>query len=366
MASRTGTTRDRHAGLRARLGDRTLPTPSDVDSELRRLAQDRAEGPTRSVRERAPGRAEPPPTASSDPPRKARASRPGSGSRRRARRHRAIAITLLACAALSLAAAFAQMRMAQHLTTGTIVLAVDVSRSMNATDVYPDRLGAAVEAGEAFLEQLPPGFEVGLVTFGSDASAIVEPTATRATLLGALDGLTSASDPGTAIAGGLSTAIETITSHASVDDEHRAAIVLLTDGRDSGGTTSQVDGAIRAKDEGIRVFTVSITPTGSSTADADTEVLRRMAETTGAETFTAGSAEELARVYSALGSRMSSTLEVGDHAGPFVVAASILLLLALVVILMGSREPYAAKAKAPSPRTRRSPSRTPQHRRPRR
>lgn len=241
---------------------------------------------------------------------------------------------------LCLAAAFAQMRMAKHTTMATVVLAVDVSRSMNATDVDPDRLGAAVEAAEAFLKRLPSGFEVGLVTFGSDATAIVEPTATRATLLGALDGLTSASDPGTEIGSGLSTAIEATTEHTTVQGEHPAAIVLLTDGRDSGGASSPLDGAIRAKELGIRVFTVSIAPGGSSTAVADTEVLRRMAETTGAETFTAGSAEELARVYSALGSRMSSTLVVGDQAGPFLVGTLILVLAAGALILTGSRERY--------------------------
>jgi len=253
----------------------------------------------------------------------------------------------MACAAVCLGLAFAQMRLNRQTTTGTVVLAIDISRSMNASDVSPDRLAAAVSAAHEFLQNLPPGFEVGLVTFGEESRVAVAPTASRTTLLDALDALATRSEPGTVIGDGLSMAIDSIVAGRGGGSDRRAAIVLLTDGRDSGRTISPLDAAARAKSLAIPVFTVAISssaPNGSPITPvgaADSDVLQQIAESTDAKVFTAGSANELDEVYATLGSHMSYELAVGNRAGLFVFAALVLTLVSAVLVLLGSRDPYA-------------------------
>ena len=347
MGSATGNGRHDFAGLRGRLKDRTLPIPIDVGSELRRLVQprlDRETGPTSSEpRSRRAKRSNSASTPSFPRPERTRRLR----SRRKSGWRRRLSLVLMACATVCLVVAFAQMRLNRQTTNGAVVLAVDVSRSMNATDVSPDRLTAAVSAAHAFLQQLPRDFEVGLVTFGAESTVAVSPTSSRTTLLGALDALATRPEPGTVIGDGLSAAIDAILAGRGDDRDRPAAIVLLTDGQDSGRTISPIDAAARAKRLSIRVFTVAIAASGSNVEPtapvgvAGSDVLQQIAETTDAKVFTAGSASELTQVYATLGSRMSYEFTVGNGVGPLVIVALILTLVSAALVLLGSHDPYS-------------------------
>jgi len=334
--------------LRGRLAGNERPEAIDVETELRRAMQPKlarvdTEAPTKR-RARRRRRAE----VVRIPEAKPQANRTPSDARRapgrRAWRRRA-AIMLVAVAALSLVAAYAQVRIHRQAKTGTVVLAVDVSRSMDATDVAPDRLAAAVTAARAFLERLPARFRVGLVTFATRTSTVVPPTDERARLLAALSSLTTPTETGTVIGDGLSAAVAAIEDDRSRNGDRPAAIVLLTDGRDSGSATTPAASASEAADLGIPVYTVAITGgTSVPQPSSPTDLLDRIAATTGGRTFTTSSAGQLTQVYSTLGSRLSYELAIGSRAGAFVGLAVALTLLATALVLLGQRDPYDALA----------------------
>lgn len=345
MGSTTGSTRD-FAGLRGRLKERTLPTPTDVGSELRELVLPRLDHDTGQAPELGPRRSMGFNPASSPPiPRPERVRR-RSSRRRRGWRQR-LPLALMACATVCLVVAFAQVRLNRQATTGTVVLAIDVSRSMNATDISPDRLAAAVSAAHAFLQRLPQGLEVGLVTFGAESTVAVPPVSSRTTLLDALDALATQSQPGTVIGDGLSAAIDSILASRGDDSDRPAAIVLLTDGQDIGRTIAPTDAAARAKRLAIPVFTVAMVGSGLNAGPtepagtASSDLLQQIAETTGAKVFTAGSANELTQVYATLASQMSYELAIGNGAGPFVIVAVLLTFVSAALVLLGSRDPYS-------------------------
>src|SRR2546428_397509 len=132
-----------------------------------------------------------------------------------------------------------------------------------------------------------------------------------------------------------------------------AAIVLLSDGRDSGSSISPDLAAARAAQLGVPVFTVAIgnVPTG----DTSVNVLGQIAQQTGAKTYTTRSAHELSQVYDTLGSRLSYELAIGNRAGSFLLVAVLLILAAAAVALMGTRDPFDASNRrrvGGSPRSR--------------
>src|SRR5438552_13082665 len=120
-----------------------------------------------------------------------RAKRPlglGSSSRSR-RKQRWFAFVLLVGAMASLGTAIAQFRLSRQVTPATVILVMDSSNSMNETDVAPNRLVAAESAARAFVNQVPEGFSVGLVTFAGDVQVRVEPTTNRAEVIDGTTGL---------------------------------------------------------------------------------------------------------------------------------------------------------------------------------
>ena len=273
------------------------------------------------------------------------------GSRRGSQQWRKrLPVALVVAAVASLAFALAQVQLNRQVTSGTVVLAIDVSRSMNATDVQPNRLAAAKLAAEGFLERLPAGFRVGVVTFSVDSAVLIAPTADRSQVKGELTSLAIAASNGTVIGDGLSSALDAIETDRGKDENRPAAIVLLSDGRDSGSTIPPEDAAARALQLGVPVFTVAIgqAPTGASASGAtgnnvSGDLLSRIAEKTAAKAYTTRTAGELTQVYDTLGSRLSYELAIDSRAGPFVIAAVVMTLAAAAVTLSNPRDPYAQK-----------------------
>jgi Acyl-CoA dehydrogenases len=141
--------------------------------------------------------------------RKLRGKRRGSQWRRR------LPVALVVGAIISLVFAFGQVRLDRQVTSGTVVLAIDVSHSMGATDVQPNRLSAAEVAARAFLDRLPAGFRVGLATFSATSEVPIAPTSDRTRVAAALGSLAVDSGTGTVIGDGLSAALDAIQVHGA-------------------------------------------------------------------------------------------------------------------------------------------------------
>lgn len=273
------------------------------------------------------------------------------GKRRGPQWRRRLPVALVVGAIVSLLFAFGQVRIDREVTAGTVVLAIDVSHSMGSTDVQPNRLAAAQVAASAFLDRLPAGFRVGLATFSISSSVPVLPTSDRSRVATALSALAVDTGTGTVIGDGLSSAVDAIQADRGETGERPAAVVLLSDGQDSGSTIPPVQASARAADLGIPVYTVAIgeataassAPSASTGAmpDASPDVLGEMAESTGARSFTTSTSDQLTQVYDTLGSRLSSELAIDESAGPFVIAAVIMLLVATGLLVIGNRDPYA-------------------------
>lgn len=268
-------------------------------------------------------------------------------------------VAFVVAAVASLAFALAQVQLNRQVTTGTVILAIDVSRSMDANDVQPNRLAAAKVAAGGFLDRLPVGFRVGVVTFAAESAVPIAPTADRAQVQRELTTLAIAASNGTVIGDGLSAALDAIETDRGQDENRPAAIVLLSDGRDSGSTIPPDNAAARALQLGVPVYTVAIgqapsaesasaatgtTGTGGATGSSVSgDLLSRIAAQTNAKAYTTRTAGELTQVYDTLGSRLSYELAIDSRAGPFVIAAVVMTLAAAAVTLSNPRDPYAQK-----------------------
>lgn len=268
---------------------------------------------------------------------------PAFPSLRRALWLKRLTILLLVGAAVSLAVALAQFRLSsRRVSEGTVILVVDASQSMEQTDVAPSRLVAAENAARAFLDKLPQDFRVGVVTFAGEATVRLRPTADRDRVVGAFDSLTTAN--GTVIGDGLTAALDTLEADRRQNGEGPAAVLLLSDGLDTGSLVPPERAAERARSLGVPVFTVAIGEPGASNPDggsgANFELLRQMADTTDASTFTAATADELTHVYEKLGTRLSYDLAISDFGAVFVVIAVVLGIGAAVTLLLSIRSRY--------------------------
>lgn len=221
-----------------------------------------------------------------------------------------------------------------------VVLAVDVSRSMTATDVAPTRLAAAQAAAKEFVRDAPEGYRIGLVSYSAETRTLASPTTDRAELLAAIDSLEPAD--GTAAGDGLTTAVAVLEADADAnpapaDAETYRAVILLADG-DSQTGTSLADAAQTAADASIPVFTIaygtddaSIVVDGKTMdASADADAVRAVAEATGGTDHTATSGAELSDVYEQIGTTIDTTTEERELTVPFALVAAGLLSLAIV------------------------------------
>jgi len=250
--------------------------------------------------------------------------------RPRWRRHLPAAIYALAGAALVIAVAKPQKTVAVPVEQATIVLVTDHSRSMQATDVSPNRLVAARSAADRLLSQVPKGVRVGAVAFNQRARVLQAPTTDRQAVHDALAALTA--QGGTATGEGLYLGLASAKRPALPGQKPPpAAIVLLTDGKASNGR-DVLQVAQEAKKAGIPVHTVALgTQSGSlpsgGTATTDTSTLRQIAAISGGKFRTAADADQLRAVYDELGSRLS-TKHVRRQVTSTAAGGALLLLLA--------------------------------------
>ena len=288
------------------------------------------------------------------------------------RRHLPPALFLLALAALLLAAARPMAVLPLPTDHATIILAMDVSLSMRANDVKPNRLVAAQEAAKAFLQELPKNVRVGIVTFAGTAQVVQPATRNREDLVGAIDRFQM--QRGTAVGSSLVVALSELfpdegidlgeltygTSYArsqsrgkSLDAQRSAkpkkefvpvapgsytsaAIVLLTDGRNTTGM-DPLQAAQMAAEHGVRVYAVGLGTVDGEVAGfegwsmflkLDEPTLKAIAQMTQGEYFYAGTAETLRQVYEKMGMRLQVETAETEISGLLALAALALLVVA--------------------------------------
>lgn len=271
------------------------------------------------------------------------------------RRYLPPALFLLALASLCVALARPQAEVTVARENATIVLTIDSSGSMLADDVAPTRLGAAQAAVKRFLQRVPKRFLVGMVTFASEPQVVATPTRDRELVHSSLGFLGPAR--GTAIGDAVARAGELahesvvggLSSTSGTSDEMPGAILLLSDGEQTTGLLSPLDGAARAKRLGLPVYTIALgTPKGvldvgfgpgeqtGIPVPPDPDTLRAIAEETGGEFFEAPSAEALTAVYDEIGERLSHEPGRVEVTFAFAAAGAALALAAGALSLLWS------------------------------
>jgi Ca-activated chloride channel homolog len=234
------------------------------------------------------------------------------------RRHLTFALLLVGLSVLTIGLAEPTASVRVPRDRATVMVALDVSESMQADDVLPDRISAAKTAAKQFLDLLPPRINVGLVKFGGNASVVVPPTIDRESLKVAIDGLEL--EQATAIGEAVFTCLDAITvfgkaTTAKDDKPPPARIVLMSDGASNRGRTP-ADAAAAARAAGVAVSTIAfgtdtgtVTLPGEGTAQvpADKATLRALAQATGGSFHSAASASELKSVYQDIGSQIGYT-----------------------------------------------------------
>ena len=269
-----------------------------------------------------------------------------------------------------LAAATLLMGLARPETTvlvpreeATVILAIDTSGSMKAADVDPTRLAAAQESAGSFVERLPVKFKVALVTFSDNAQVLAQPSTDRPSVHSALDSLTA--DGATAMGDAIVDALKLVrppdsdrsavpgdpsptpSPSPNPDSERPSAVLLLSDGFNTAGSTEPMEAAEQASALSIPVFTIALgTPDGVVELEdqfgnprlvrvpPDYETLESIAETTGAEYFEAPSESDLDRVYAELGSRIGFVEEDEEITYAFAAAAALLAIAAGALALL--------------------------------
>jgi Ca-activated chloride channel homolog len=236
-----------------------------------------------------------------------------------------------------------------------VMLVIDVSQSMRATDVSPSRLVAAQEAAKQFADQLTPGINLGLIAYAGTATVLVSPTTNREASKNAIDKLQLADR--TATGEGIFTALQAIATVGAVigggDEPPPARIVLMSDGKETvpsnpDNPKGAYTAARTAKDQGVPISTVSFgTPYGyveindqRQPVPVDDEMLKKIAELSGGEAYTASSLEQLKEVFTNLQEQIGYETIKGDASvGWLRLGAVVLALAALVALLVNRRLP---------------------------
>jgi Ca-activated chloride channel family protein len=256
------------------------------------------------------------------------------------RRHVPPLLLLAAFAAMLLAVARPTATITLPLAERTIMLAMDVSGSMRAEDVKPNRLVASQVAAKAFVENLPREVKVGVVSFAGTAAVVQAPTTSRDDVMAAIDRFQL--QRGTATGSGIILSLATLFPDHGIEIQNitgqrafpgkeigkkddgkkftpvppgsynSAAVIMLTDGQRTTGP-DPLEAAKMAAERGIRVYTVGIGTTSgevigfegwSMRVRLDEETLKNISVLTHGEYFYAGTAEDLKKVYESLSSRM--------------------------------------------------------------
>ena len=264
------------------------------------------------------------------------------------RRHAAALAFVLAIVSLVVAFARPTHEGKVPRERATIIMAIDVSLSMEATDVSPSRISAAQQAAKAFLSSVPDKVNVGLVSFAGNASLVVAPTTDRDRLRIAIDSLKLGES--TAIGEAIFTALDAIdqfgkeTANSSTNSEPvPASIVLMSDGETEAGRPNEV-AAAAAKQAKVPVSTIAFgTPYGEVTVPespvpvnvaVNGEALKQIADDTGGHYYAAATEAQLAQVYQDIGSSIGYDTKQLEITEWFIGFALIALLAAAAMSLL--------------------------------
>lgn len=283
-----------------------------------------------------------------------------------------VLLWVLALTALILAIARPQAALTLPARLDAIVLALDMSNSMRATDIKPNRLSAARDAAKTFIEEQPRNVRIGVVAIAASAAVVQSPTHNREDIIAAIDRLET--QRGTALGSGLIIALDTLLPAARIDveefinpragekkirrtdeiptrvskgDNKQVAIVLLSDGQSNVGP-EPIKAAEIASDYGVRIYTVGIGTVEGTTVSAegwnmrvrlDEEALKKVAEVTNAEYFRAADAAGLKKIYQALSTKLSFERQQPTEITAVVVAigAALAMLAAFLSMWWYSR-----------------------------
>ena len=255
-----------------------------------------------------------------------------------ARRHLPLVVLLIGLAAMIVGVARPHATVTEPREEATVVLAIDTSRSMKANDVRPTRLEAAKAAAAAFLEKVPERFRVAVVSFGSRAVVTAPPTEDRELVRTALRIL----KPGEGTALG-----DAVLASVRIGQRERrsdgsvppTAVLLISDGKQDSGRATPEAAARRAKMLKVPVYTVAVgTPDGVVEemlqggfrqiirVPAEPEALRKLAQSTGGQFFTAVDDARLRAVYEELGSRLGTKKRSREITDVFAGGSALLLL----------------------------------------
>jgi Ca-activated chloride channel homolog len=261
------------------------------------------------------------------------------------RRHASPVIMLLALVFLIGALARPTIIRAVPREQAGIILVLDVSLSMAATDITPDRITAAKEAATEFVHAVPSEIKIGVVGFSELASLVSPLGRDRAQTELAIDSLHPTG--GTAIGEGLFTALDEISRVTKKAGESPASVLLLSDGEWNRGRSPD-DAATLAQQMGVKVFTVGLGTIGATLdvggreipVDVNEDQLRAIAETTSGTYVRSGDAESLRAVYRSLGSRLGSEKERQEATAIAAgIAAALLVLGGLISLIWFQRIP---------------------------
>jgi Ca-activated chloride channel family protein len=284
------------------------------------------------------------------------------------RRFLPLALFLLALAALCIGMARPQHTTLVPRDRATVILVLDVSRSMQAKDVKPNRIGAAAAAVRTFLDRVPDRLQVGLIAFAGDPAVANPPTTNHDLVRKSLDTIEwFPSFGGTAIGDALAAAVKlgqqavsgesgnlasATTAAPNTQTRGLVSILFLSDGAQTRGDLEPLAGADLAKAAGIPVYTVALgTPGGTLDfggagggggpgggyppfggrrvpVPPDPDTLRAIADRTGGEFFAAQSAKSLQSAYGKLGSSLGRKPGKSEITYVFLVAAALLLVAA--------------------------------------
>jgi Ca-activated chloride channel homolog len=254
------------------------------------------------------------------------------------RRHLTFALLLIALTVLAVGVARPSASVRVPRDRATVMMAVDVSLSMEATDVLPSRIEAAKVAAKKFVDLIPARINLGVVAFGGNASVLVPPTVDRDAAKKAIDNLQL--QESTAIGEAVYASLDAITNfgHATTakgDTPPPARVVLMSDGANNKGRRV-TDAAAAARKAGVQVSTIAFgTDNGTVTYDgetipvpADKPTLNQLARDTGGSFHTAASVQELESVYANIGSQIGYTTAHRDISWRFLAAGLLFALAA--------------------------------------
>ena len=258
------------------------------------------------------------------------------------KRHIAVVAAIASLASLTLAWATPNGYVDVPKDRATVFLVVDVSLSMQATDVAPSRLEAAEEAAKGFINELPPGFNVSLISFAATAAMLVPPTTDRDMVAAAIDNLKLLQS--TAIGEGIYCALDSLVlippdpNHPN--DPAPAVIVLISDGESNQGRDS-AQAAADSKKMQIPIFTIAYGTANGYIMDhgqknpvpVNKEELRNIANISGGKAYSADSLSQLKEVYSGISRSVGYVKQESEITEQFVGYAAIFGVIALLGVM---------------------------------